>query len=116
MARITRHQPGADQSPPPAAPRPAPGAKLKSYLSLTLAFVLALALIAILIADIAATTPASAPTFTLPGAGPAAEHTGPTPEPWFYDEANNQHWNPTPGHNHWHQGPPPPPEQRSNQP
>jgi len=27
------------------------------------------------------------------------------PEPWQYDEANDRHWHP--GHNHWHQGPPP---------
>lgn len=29
------------------------------------------------------------------------------PEPWQYDEASNKHWNPTPGHVHWHDGPPP---------
>lgn len=29
-----------------------------------------------------------------------------TPEPWYYDEANNRHWHP--GHGHWHEGPPPP--------
>jgi len=28
------------------------------------------------------------------------------PEPWAYDAASNQHFDP--GHNHWHQGPPPP--------
>ena len=35
---------------------------------------------------------------------------GQTPEPWFYDTVNNQHW--VPGHEHWHSGPPPPPAQR----
>lgn len=29
------------------------------------------------------------------------------PEPWQYDQASNKHWNPTPGHEHWHDGPPP---------
>ena len=31
------------------------------------------------------------------------------PPPWYYDQANNQHWDP--GHNHWHPGPPPAPGQ-----
>ncbi len=31
----------------------------------------------------------------------------PTPEPWQYDQASNKHYNPTPGHEHWHDGPPP---------
>ncbi|HVR34377.1 MAG TPA: SEC-C metal-binding domain-containing protein [Methylomirabilota bacterium] len=35
---------------------------------------------------------------------------GPTPDAWHYDEANNRHWHP--GHAHWHEGPPPPPEER----
>jgi hypothetical protein len=30
-----------------------------------------------------------------------------TPEPWEYNAVNNQHWDPTPGHEHWHNGPPP---------
>lgn len=33
---------------------------------------------------------------------------GDTPEPWYYDEENNRHWNPQSGHAHWHSGPPPP--------
>ena len=33
-----------------------------------------------------------------------------TPEPWYYDEANDRHWYEP--HNHWHPGPPPPPEER----
>ncbi len=41
---------------------------------------------------------------------PAALPSGRTPEPWFYDTVNNQHWHPA--HAHWHSGPPPPPEQR----
>lgn len=41
----------------------------------------------------------------------AAFPPGTTPEPWFYDTANNQYWDP--GHAHWHVGPPPPPESRS---
>jgi hypothetical protein len=43
------------------------------------------------------------PGAVTPGVGaPAA---GPTPAPWTYDAANNQHWNPD--HGHWHPGPPP---------
>ncbi len=30
-----------------------------------------------------------------------------TPKPWEYNERTNQHWDPTPGHQHWHPGPPP---------
>lgn len=30
------------------------------------------------------------------------------PQPWEYDAARDRHWNPEPGHNHWHEGPPPP--------
>jgi len=29
------------------------------------------------------------------------------PEPWEYDPVRNQHFDPTPGHGHWHDGPPP---------
>lgn len=35
---------------------------------------------------------------------------GAAPEPYEYDAANNQHFDPT--HNHWHAGPPPPPGSR----
>ena len=30
-----------------------------------------------------------------------------TPQPWEYNAARNQDWNPQPGHGHWHDGPPP---------
>lgn len=33
--------------------------------------------------------------------------------PWEYDLATNHHWNPLPGHEHWHQGQPPPEDQRN---
>jgi hypothetical protein len=33
------------------------------------------------------------------------------PKPWEYDAASNRHWNPEPGHQHWHNGPPPVPGQ-----
>jgi len=33
-------------------------------------------------------------------------------QPWEYDAAANAHWDPRPGHQHWHAGPPPPDEQR----
>lgn len=28
-------------------------------------------------------------------------------QPWEYDAASNMHFDPSPGHNHWHAGPPP---------
>jgi hypothetical protein len=28
-------------------------------------------------------------------------------KPWEYDAASNMHFDPSPGHQHWHQGPPP---------
>ena len=38
---------------------------------------------------------------TTPGATPS----GPAPAAWTHDRVKNQHWDP--GHQHWHQGPPP---------
>lgn len=38
-----------------------------------------------------------------PGGAPARTGT-----PWEHDETTNHHWDPRPGHQHWHQGPPPP--------
>ena len=49
------------------------------------------------------TTTAPATTLTpLPGT-PGGE----IPAPWYHDTLNNRHWNPEPGHAHWHPGPPP---------
>jgi hypothetical protein len=36
-----------------------------------------------------------------------------TGTPWEYDAATNHHWDPRPGHEHWHQGQPPPEDQRA---
>jgi hypothetical protein len=36
----------------------------------------------------------------------------PNPQPWQYDPVTNKHYVPTPGHEHWHNGQPPPPDQR----
>ncbi len=30
-----------------------------------------------------------------------------TPRPWEYNPQTDQHWDPTPGHEHWHNGRPP---------
>lgn len=91
---------------------------IKTIVPLFLVFSLAVALVMLLIADISSTAPQAPATFAVPGAVPGTATSTPseTPEPWFFDEANNQHWNPTVGHNHWHQGPPPPPEERSTNP
>lgn len=35
---------------------------------------------------------------------------GPPAEPWAYDSVTKRHYDP--GHGHWHDGPPPPPEAR----
>ncbi len=32
---------------------------------------------------------------------------GTQPKPWEYDVAKNRHFDPSPGHQHWHDGPPP---------
>lgn len=32
-----------------------------------------------------------------------------SPAPYQYDAVNDRHWDPRPGHNHWHNGPPPSP-------
>ena len=34
------------------------------------------------------------------------------PTPWQYDPATNKHWDPRPGHVHWHTGPAPPESDR----
>jgi len=52
---------------------------------------------------IAASVPAVAPA-------PAPTRSG---QPWEYNAATNHHWDPRPGHQHWHQGQPPPEDQRS---
>lgn len=51
-------------------------------------------------------TPTPAPTPAAPPASPPATTAPATPAPWTYDAERNQHWDP--GHQHWHQGPPPP--------
>jgi hypothetical protein len=33
---------------------------------------------------------------------------GENPQPWEHDVKGNRHYNPLPGHQHWHPGPPPP--------
>ncbi len=41
------------------------------------------------------------PGVPIPGGGSA------TPKPWQYDPVTNKHWDPRPGHQHWHPGLPP---------
>ena len=36
------------------------------------------------------------------------------PQPWQYDPDTNKHWNPNPGHRHWHDGTPPPANLRAD--
>jgi hypothetical protein len=50
---------------------------------------------------------ARAPRTATPMAPQAAVPAG---APWAYDSVANRYWDP--GHQHWHDGPPPPPEQR----
>lgn len=38
---------------------------------------------------------------------PTSTINGRAPEPWEYDAENDRHWDPTEGHQHWHNGPPP---------
>ncbi len=51
---------------------------------------------------------ASSPTTALLTGNPAI----PNPQPWQYDPVTNKHWNPLQGHQHWHSGSAPPPDQR----
>jgi len=45
---------------------------------------------------------------TIPiGAGKGGLAPGENPMPWEYDIAKNRHYDPRPGHQHWHNGPPP---------
>ncbi len=47
---------------------------------------------------------------TASGAVPAGSAAGAPARlgsPWEYDAASNTHFDPSPGHNHWHSGPPP---------
>ncbi len=53
-------------------------------------------------------TMADAPPFDMNA--PAVMPDGSVPGPWDYDQVNNRHWHA--GHGHWHQGPPPPEDQR----
>jgi hypothetical protein len=41
------------------------------------------------------------------GASGNALQPGENPKPWEYDVAKNRHYDPSPGHRHWHDGPPP---------
>jgi hypothetical protein len=67
------------------------------------------ALAALLIADMTELEPVAA----VPDRIVSTNETAPefTPEPYTYDAENNRHWDP--GHNHWHDGPPPPIEERT---
>ena len=38
------------------------------------------------------------------GAAGGVALAGQTPAPWQYDPVTNKHWDPSPGHNHWHDG------------
>lgn len=49
-------------------------------------------------------------SFAPAGATPAQAAPG---QPWEHDVRNNRHWDPRPGHQHWHSGPPPSEEERA---
>lgn len=61
-------------------------------------------------ANVGSTTPL--PTTTTITKGTAGTPAIVNPQPWQYDPATNKHWDPRPGHNHWHNGPPPAEDQR----
>ena len=43
----------------------------------------------------------------VPMSGSQSLQPGENPVPWQYDVAKNRHYDPRPGHQHWHDGPPP---------
>ncbi len=43
----------------------------------------------------------------IPMSSSSALAPGESPTPWEYDVAKNRHYDPRPGHTHWHNGPPP---------
>ena len=54
--------------------------------------------------------PTPAPIQLFNNGAPVTSSTSPSitnPQPWQYDPATDRHWNPNPGHAHWHSGPPP---------
>jgi hypothetical protein len=57
----------------------------------------------------AQTPDGSSPSSAIPITGTGTPNI-PNPQPWQYDPATNKFWHP--GHNHWHSGQPPPPDQR----
>ncbi|MCI0363505.1 MAG: SEC-C domain-containing protein [Phycisphaerales bacterium] len=59
-----------------------------------------------------AATPASSAQPAFGQTQPTVLSSGLTPEPWFFNTATNQHWHA--GHGHWHDGPPPPLDQRGD--
>ena len=67
------------------------------------------ALTALLVADMAQDGYAGSTPRTAADTG-GSDIPGETPEAWFYDVANDRHWHEPP--NHWHDGPPPPEEER----
>ena len=56
----------------------------------------------------AADAPRAVPAAPVPSQPPSRQG-----RPWEYDPATNHHWDPRAGHQHWHQGPPPPEDQRA---
>ena len=52
-------------------------------------------------------------TSIVPAPGSMNLKPGENPAPWEYDKAKDRHFNPNPGHRHWHAGPPPPVSQRA---
>lgn len=97
---------------PSAGAEPAPAAQPKSsakfVVGITVALVTAAIAVMALVTDRRPGAPAPIMTAD-PGAAPVATGLpgGVTPAPWYYDATLNRHWDPTPGHNHWHSGPPP---------
>lgn len=106
-----KHCCGAGREPLPAVtavPGGPPKSSAKIVIGITLAFLAAAISVMVLVtnrrqgapAPIVTTAPSS------PGVAPGIPG-GPTPAPWYYDATLNRHWDPSPGHNHWHSGPPP---------
>lgn len=93
-----KHCCGATANVPATSAPPAPKTRRDVWLiGIGLAALVAVTILALVSVNRRPVAQPGGPTSLLPG--------GRQPKAWEFDAANNRHWDP--GHNHWHDGPPP---------